>query len=261
MNSVSNTTNTSPLQTIGNNPVDQTTGASNVANDPSLTVAYQAIGVNSDDLNSLFDDTGAVNSQLLGDALFKLEGLGKSSADIFTLMALMIQMGKEQREGARQVRDAERVSQQEELQLAADKMREAADMALAAGIVSGVFKMVGGGISIGGGLHGMKAIKNAGADPSMAQLDTIRNQGRVFDGSGQIVGSVGDVISAGLTHGSTNLSADQKEAEAAAQVSDTSAQREQEFMQNLQDMISKITSLLQDIQQSNNESLKRAASV
>jgi hypothetical protein len=134
-------------------------------------------------------------------------------------------------------------------------------MALAAAVVSGVFKMAAGGISIGGGLQGLKGLKAAGDDATMQQLDTVRNQGRLFDGSGQMVGGVGDLIAAGLTHQSTNLSADQKESEAHAQQAESNAQREQEFMQNLNDMIGKITSLIQDIQQSNNESAKRAASV
>ena len=42
---------------------------------------------------------------------------------------------------------------------------------------------------------------------------------------------------------------------------EANAEREQQFMQNLNDMITKITGLIQDIQQSNNESAKRAASV
>jgi hypothetical protein len=261
MTYIPNTLPNTSINTGNNVPVGGNTPTGNVANDPGLTVAYESLNFDSSDLNSLFDDTGNVNSQLLGDAVFKLDGLGKSSADIFTLMALMIQMGKEQREGARQVRDANNMLKQAELQEAADKMREAADMALAAGIVSGVFKMASGAVSIGGGVHGLKQLTKAGPGATNAQLDTVRNQGRIFDGSGQMVGSVGEMIAAGLTHASTNLSADQKEAEAASQMAETNAQREQEFMQNLQDMISKITSLLQDIQQQNNESLKRAASV
>ncbi len=256
MNPINNTLPHVNASTLGGaSAVQQNQQTSNVANDPALTVAHQSLNYDPSDLNTLFDDTGHVNSQLLGDALFKLEGLGKSSADIFTLMALMIQLGKEQREGARQVRDAQNIQKQAELQEAADKMREAADLALAAGVVSGVFKMVSGGLSIGAGAKGMKDL-GKGVD-----VEVVRSQGRAFDGIGQMTGSAGDMIAAGLTHASTNKSADQKEAEAAAQLHESGAQREQEFMQNLQEMISKITSLLQDIQQQNNESMKRAASV
>jgi hypothetical protein len=258
MTSVQNTNANPYVNAPGYPPVGDGTSVGNIHNDPALTVAYQSIYNDPSDLNSLFDDTGNVNGQLLGDALFKLDGLGKSSADIFTLMALMIQLGKEQREGARQVRDAERETQQAELQNAADKIREAADLALAAAIVSGVFKMASGAISIGGGVHGLKGL---GKDDSMENLEVIRNQGRIFDGSNQMVSATGDIMAAGFTHASTNKQAEQKEAEAAAQLAETGAQREQEFMQNLQEMISKITSLLQDIQQQNNESMKRAASV
>ncbi len=142
----------------GNNSVQNTNP------NTDLTVEHQAANFNASDLNELFDDTGNVDSQLLGDALFKLNELSDASADIFTLMALMIQLGKEQREGARHVRDAQRTVQQEELQAAADQIRKAADLALAAGIVSGVFKMTGGLVQIGGAAKTLKGL-NA-LDPS-----------------------------------------------------------------------------------------------
>jgi hypothetical protein len=228
---------------------------------------------NSDDL---FDrNNNSLDTDTLNAATYKLDGLAKSAADIFTVMALMVQMSKEQREGARTVRDAERIAQQQELQNAADKMREAADKAFAAAVVSGVFKMASGAVSIGGGVYGMKQIGNAKADANTAfsqgkaqtadipmdRLDLIRNQGRVFDGSGQMTTGLGDIIAAQFTKESTNLSADQKEAEAAAAEHETYAQREQDFMTNLQDLVKQITSLMQEIQQSNAESEKRAASV
>jgi hypothetical protein len=219
---------------------------------------------NSDDL---FDrNNNSLNSETLNQATYKLDGLAKSAADIFTVMALMVQMSKEQREGARTVRDAERIAQQQELQNAADKMREAADKAFAAAVVSGVFKMASGAVSIGGGVYGMKQIGSAKSasstgDIPMDQLDLIRNKGRIFDGSGQMTTGLGDIIAAQFTKESTNLSADQKEAEAAAAEHETYAQREQDFMTNLQDLVKQITSLMQEIQQSNAESEKRAASV
>jgi hypothetical protein len=242
------------------------TGATGFQFSPELLTFLNSLGQNQDtDANSLFDvDSNALTSSAVDDANLRLTSLQGSVADIFTIMALMVQMAKEQREGARQVRDAERMSQQAELQNAADKMREAADMALAAGIVSGVFKIGTGAVSIGGGVFGMKQIGNASkteGGPSMADLDMIRNQGRIFDGSGQMVGGLGDVVAAVLQHESADKTAEQKEAEAAAQQHETSALREGDFMSSLQELIREISSLMQEIQQTNNESQRRAASV
>ena len=77
----------------------------------------------------------------------------------------------------------------------------------------------------------------------------------------QMVSGIGEMIAAGFTRESSEQAAEQKEAEAAAQLAETGAQREQDFLTQLTDLINKITSLMQDIQQTNNESARRAASV
>ncbi|HVJ68601.1 MAG TPA: hypothetical protein VM510_11475 [Caulifigura sp.] len=259
ISSVSNNNPTVPVGDTG--AVGNTGNVNSTGNDPGLSIGRENTAFDPNDLNLLFDSNGQVNNQLLGDAVFKLEGLQKNSADIFTLMALMVQMGKEQREGARQAMGAERTLQQAELQQAADKMRDAADMALAAGIVSGVFKMAGGAASIGGGAFSLNKLNQIPDTDTGKGVQIVTAQGRMIDGGTQMFGSVGDMIAAGLTYNSTNLSADQKQAEARATQHDSNAEREQAFMQNLNDMITKITGLIQDIQQSNNESAKRAASV
>lgn len=259
-----NVQSTTPAQsTIPTGDVGQVGSAGNVGTvgNETLTVGRSGAGFDANDLNLLFDSSGQVNNGLLGEALFKLEGLQKNSADIFTLMALMVQMGKEQREGARHTMGAEHKLQQAELMQAADKMREAADMALAAAVVSGVFKMASGAGNIGGGMFSMNQLGKIKGDDAGLGVQKVTAQGRMIDGGVQIAGGIGDTIAAGLTHASTNLSADQKEAEARAQQHDANADREKQFMQNLNEMISKITGLIQDIQQSNNESAKRAASV
>ncbi|HVJ69153.1 MAG TPA: hypothetical protein VM510_14295 [Caulifigura sp.] len=255
--STTSTQTTIPTGDVGG--VGSTGNVNTVGND-TLTVGRGGTAFDANDLNLLFDSSGQVNNQLLEQAVFKLEGLQKNSADIFTLMALMVQMGKEQREGARHTMGAEHKLQQAELMQAADKMREAADMALAAAVVSGVFKMASGAGNIAGGMFSMNQLGKIKGDDA-GGVQKVTAQGRMIDGGVQIGGGVGDTIAAGLTHASTNLSADQKEAEARAQQHDANADREKQFMQNLNEMISKITGLIQDIQQSNNESAKRAASV
>jgi hypothetical protein len=294
--------------------------------------------------NELFDANGNFDSATLDNMSFKLDGLSKSSGDIFALMALIVQMSKEQREGARQVAAAQQLVQQMELQNAADEMRKAADLALAAAIVSGIFKAVSAGVSIGGGIKGLKDLGGASdatgdvgktasktsqltdgtddvadltktgrpranaratkptdealdgsistkttskkvdqkleeenearldevknyqkerkaSEENLRSMEIVRNKGRIFDGTGQMITTTGDMIAAGLTHASTNHQADQKVAEARAQQAESFVQREQEFSRTLEENINKVVGLIQDIQQSNNETDKRAASV
>lgn len=284
-NSISGVTSNSNVYNTGS--TGPTSGANRTQSPDTLEVGYlNADALGGIDDNSLFTDSGDGGAIDYDALAARLDGLNESAADIFTLMALMIQMAKEQREGARFVRDAERATQQAELQNAADQMREAADMALAAAIVSGVFKIASGAISIGAGMHGLNQLRSAtkpGADLpevdgdgttptsvkstqqqtdlSSAMLETIRSKGRIFDGSGQMVSGIGEMIAAGFTRESSEQTAEQKEAEAAAQLAETGAQREQDFLTQLTDLINKITSLMQDIQQTNNESARRAASV
>lgn len=192
----------------------------------------------------------------------KLDGMSGSMADIFTVMLLIAKMSQENRESSRELRDAEQKSQISEMQVAADKIREAADFALAAGIVSGVMKMASGAISIGGGVKGLKDLKGigtgAGAD---VKLEQIRAQGRIFDGSGQIVTGTGDVVSSGLNRAGEEAKAEEKEADIEAKEHEMLAEKESDFMSFNRDMIQKIAQIMKDIIQLNTEAERAAATI
>lgn len=227
----------------------------------------------------------------------KLDGMSGSMADVFTVMLLIAQMSQENRETSRNLRDAEQQSQLTEMQVAADKIREAADFALAAGIVSGVMKMAAGAISIGGGLKGLKDLKGIDATPTTptnnsatqptttpnatgtsntanaqgtpaptqtsadVKLEQIRAQGRIFDGSGQIVTGTGDIVSAGLTRASDEARAEEKEADARAKEHEMLAEKESDFMSFNRDMIQKVAQIMKDLIQLNSQSERAAATI
>lgn len=233
----------------------------------------------------------------------KLDGMSQSMADVYSVMLLISKMSQQQREASRGIRDAEQQSQLTSMQEGADKIREAADFALAAGIVSGVVKMGSGAISIGGGLKGLKDLKSIdaagtpdlptapstkGADgssgswvkgtipgkqdadvpaagPAMTsadlKLEQIRAQGRVFDGSSQVVGGAGEVIASGLTRASEEARAEEKELDAQAKSHEMSAEKESDFMSVNRDMIQKVAEMIREIARLKHDSEKSAATI
>lgn len=192
----------------------------------------------------------------------KLDGMSGSMADVFTVMLLMAKMSQENRETSRELRDAEQQSQLTEMQVAADKIREAADFALAAGIVSGVMKMASGAISIGGGVKGMKDLKGvSGASNPDVKLEQIRAQGRIFDGSGQMVSGTGDAVAAGLNRAGEEAKAEEKEADIAAKEHEMLAEKESDFMSFNRDMIQKVAQIMKDLIQLNTEAERAAATI
>ena len=208
-----------------------------------------------DDNQIHLDGPGGINPNAWDNANAKLDGLNKAMADIFTVMVLIQMMAMEQRKSSREVRETERQMQYSELQGAADKMREAANFALAAAIVSGVFQMAQGAMSITGGTVGLKGLKAGWSESKVMSM------GRIFDGMGTALKGTGDIISAGLNRAADEARAMQREAESSAIKHETYAQNENEFMNNLRDLIMDLMKKMQDIQQLNQDSARKAASV
>ncbi len=217
----------------------------------------------------------------------KLDGMSGSMADVFTVMLLIARMSQENKKTSQELRDVQQQGQLADMQLAADKIREAADFALAAGIVSGVMQIGSGAISIAGGLKGLSDLKgiSSGAKPDVdvdttsttpsttpsskpsattspdLGLEKIRAQGRVFDGSGQVVGGLGSAISAGLTRASEEARAEEKEYDIQAKQHEMLAEKEADFMNFNKDMIQKVAQIMKDLIQLNTESEKAAATI
>lgn len=193
--------------------------------------------------------------------------------DVYIMMALFHALGAEMRESSRHERHVARDAQMTELQVAADKMREAAGMALAAGIVSGVFQMgagiaqgVGGILSVVGGGVGLGQLKGLSgkSDAEISKgVEQVKNMTAIFSGVSSIIGGFGQVgegvgkgISSGLNFGAEQFRAEQKEHEAYATKSETLSQDENEMMQNMKDMIKTIQEKLQSMEQTRHETMK-----
>jgi hypothetical protein len=272
------------------NAAQQTGGPQQTQASGELLAIVQEFGLQDDvSLRQSFLENPPENLALndLSSLTTKLDSMSGSMADVFSVMLLMAKMAQQNRDAAQQMRDAQQQGQLTEMQLAADKIREAADFALAAGIVSGVMKMASGAISIGGGIKGLKDLKGLGKSPNSGyqfaeespgvgsknvqglgktpnvdlKLEQIRAQGRIFDGSGQVVSGLGDGIAAGLNRAGEEARAEEKEADARAQEHDHLAQKESDFLSFNRDLIGKVSQIMRDLIQLNADAERSAATI
>jgi hypothetical protein len=311
------------FHTVGNNyqfDATSTGDAGNVQNKP-VSAEYLSIirefGLeDTATLRNAFSDNppGAVDMGNLLSMSNKLDGMSGSTADVFTVMLLIAQMSQSSKKTSQELRDAQQENQLVDMQNAADKIREAANFALAAGIVTGVMQMASGGVSIVGGakgLHDLKGIetpstptapprpttpapmnkpgqsgstsssssssssgstppantppaKDGGAAHTVGAdlgLERIRAEGRIFDGSAQVLNGLGSAISAGLTRASEEARAEEKEFDAQAKQHEMLAEKETDFMNFHKEMIGKVAQIMKDLIQLNTESEKAAATV
>ncbi|MCA8996309.1 MAG: type III secretion system translocon subunit SctB [Planctomycetaceae bacterium] len=241
-----------------------------------------------------------VSSSLLATLGGRLSGVQDEIAGMSTLMTLILKMSINQREGAREARNASREIEYAELQSAADKIREAANFALASAIVSGTMQIAGGAVSIAGSAKALnngknpsqeidshnasiKSIQEKLANPQpgddvdslesdldhhqtaiqaqSAKLEYVNTKSRSVEGSAQIVSSAGGILGGILNRFEAERQAEQKEHDAASQKFETFAQNEEDFRRSADEMISSVRQLLQDIYQSNAQGERAAVQV
>ena len=128
-----------------------------------------------------------------------------------------------------------REAQHEAMQTQVDKMREAANAALATGIVSGV-------TSIGGGVMGVEGAGVAGATGigHLAHKGQTAGQASRFGSIGQVLEGIGKI-----EHGTQIAIRDASQAEAKALAAEAhkaalSSQTEEELVQHMQAMIQQV---------------------
>jgi hypothetical protein len=92
-------------------------------------------------------------------------------------------------------------------------------------------------------------------------LERIRAEGRIFDGSAQVLNGLGSAIAAGLTRASEEARAEEKEFDAQAKMHEMLAEKESDFMSFNKDMIQKVAQIMKELIQLNTESEKAAATV
>ena len=206
-------------------------------------------------------------------------------ADVFAFMNLFFQMALETRKTASEIRTAEREAKFQELQNAADKIREAGVYQMVAGIVSGVATIGSGALNMAGGLKSLKASSDAlggikseklpnrpielsdlevsqspsvgqGLNPATAQTQA-QAVGMKFGGIASGVQGAGQIGSAGLGFGASVAQTEQKEQETQAEKDQAQVDTANELYQNMQQTIQDVLSRLAAIQQSNSDTVKQ----
>lgn len=225
-----------------------------------------------------FDDLGATAQ--------RIANLSESvQADIYAFMNLFFQMALETRKTSSEIRSAEREAKFQELQTAADKIREAGVYQMVAGIVGGVATMGAGALNVAGGLKSLKATGDAlggikserlpdrpielsdlevGQSPSLSQNlnpAIAQAQGQAisakFGGIASGVQGLGQIGSSGIGFGASVAQTEQKEHETQAEKDQAQADVANELYQNMQQTIQDVLSRLAAIQQSSNDTNKQ----
>ena len=206
-------------------------------------------------------------------------------ADVFAFMNLFFKMALETRKTASEIRTAEREAKFQELQNAADKIREAGVYQMVAGIVGGVATIGSGALNMAGGLKSLKASSDAlkgfsserlpnrpielsdlevSQSPSVGQSlnpATAQTQaqavGMKFGGIASGVQGAGQIGSAGLGFGASVAQTEQKEHETQAEKDQAQVDTANELYQNMQQTIQDVLSRLAAIQQSNSDTVKQ----
>lgn len=172
--------------------------------------------------------------------------------DIFALMKLFHEVARGQRQMAREARHAEREGMIAKIHAQADKIREAAAYAMAAGIVTGAFQIVSGGMTAYGGIKGLKIMKGGGEG---AQVQA-QNIGYKWQGIGQATSGVGQIISSGLEFGAGQAREAEKRLQADEKVHETHVQDETEWMQNMLDLMREVRQKMEEVIRAQQDTLK-----
>ncbi|HSI86702.1 MAG: type III secretion system translocon subunit SctB [Candidatus Methylacidiphilales bacterium] len=197
---------------------------------------------------------GAPNPGQAGEAdrqlgAFVSQGGQAVLGDIYSVMVLFHQVAQSQRTSAREARDVARETQYAAIDEQASKIREAAWFSLAAGIVSGLASISAGMTTLSAASTAtgeLRAGNTVGADIA---LKTGAAQGQIREGQGQIVSSL-------LNFFATQASADQKKAEKDEAKAKGIVDNESEFVNNMMDVMRDVRQKLQEVANSQTESLR-----
>lgn len=270
-------------------PIKTATFATDNAAVSNITNDDLDVGRPSDDLkqsSKLPPPDGNGGAGDLGAIEQRIANLSESvQADIYAFMNLFFQMALETRKTSSEIRSAEREAKFQELQTAADKIREAGVYQMVAGIVGGVTTMGAGVLNMAGGLKSLKASSDAlggikseklpnrpielsdlevGQSPSLSQnlnSQMAAAQGQAisakFGGIASGVQGLGQVGSSSIGFGASVAQTEQKEHETQAEKDQAQADVANELYQNMQQTIQDVLSRLAAIQQSSNDTNKQ----
>ncbi len=235
--------------------------------------------------NSTLEFPMPLNADELGLLPNKLSQAGEVFADtLLDIMTIMHQSGQFMKKVGKEVREAERDSQVDSLMDAAQKIRDAAMMAFAAGLASGIATMGSGVMGLVGSGAAMKKTAEAGKivsnpkgdvtamgfDPKSgysttrnlsptqsSQIQTLNSRADALRGlwqaGGQTLPGAGEMISAGMMYASKQEEAQRAELEARATEHQYKAQNADEIVQNMRDFIKEVRQVLGEILQAQSQ--------
>jgi hypothetical protein len=235
--------------------------------------------------NSTLEFPMPLNAEALGLLPGKLTAAGEVFADtLLDMMVILHQAGQVMKKVGKEVREAERDSQVDSLMDAAQKIRDAAMMAFAAGLASGIATMGSGIMGLVGSGAALKKTAEAGKivanpkgeitamgfDPKtgyttkanlsptqQSQIQALNSRADALRGmwqaGGQTLSGAGEMISAGLQYASKKEEAMRAELEAQATEHQYKAQNADEIVQNMRDFIKEVRQVLGEILQAQSQ--------
>ncbi len=238
--------------------------------------------------NSTLEFPMPLNAEALGLLPGKLTEAGEVFADtLLDMMVILHQAGQVMKKVGKEVREAERDSQVDSLMDAAQKIRDAAMMAFAAGLASGIATMGSGIMGLVGSGAALKKTAEAGkivANPAeknvtgigydpksgysyktqgnlsptqQSQIQSLNSRADALRGmwqaGGQTLSGAGEMVSAGLQYASKKEEALRAELEAQATEHQYKAQNADEIVQNMRDFIKEVRQVLGEILQAQSQ--------
>jgi hypothetical protein len=231
--------------------------------------------------NSTLEFPMPLNAEALGLLPGKLPEAGEVFADtLLDMMVILHQAGQVMKKVGKEVREAERDSQVDSLMDAAQKIRDAAMMAFAAGLASGIATMGSGIMGLVGSGKAMQKTAEAakisanpqgnitamGSDGTtvrnlspqqQTQIQSLNSRADALRGiwqaGGQTLSGAGEMISAGMQYASKKEEAMRSELEAQATEHQYKAQNADEIVQNMRDFIKEVRQVLGEILQAQSQ--------
>jgi hypothetical protein len=190
-------------------------------------------GLGPDMMKSLQSLSGFPSSP--GTVLHKLED---TDIDINSLMKLMHEVGKTQRESVSKVRDGQFDSQIEATKQSIEEDKKAAVARLVSGVFSGVGSMLAGGAGIGGGL--------VGTDQGMT----------VGKGIGDVIEGVMKIVSSSIDKAGSDNETRSKEWDIKAKQFEQQTGESRDLLDVIRETNSKVKEILQQTQSTEAETMR-----
>lgn len=200
------------------------------------------------------------------------------------IFSVLHEAGVSLRKSMKDVRAAEREVQQSQLQEAADKLKNAATFAMVSGIVGGSMQAVGGAVSIGGAAASAKGVFG-GKTPTTADVNDVldinttpkandvaklpietriqlaQQMSAKWTGSSQVIAGAGQAASAVFDAQAKFQESQKAELDAKATKSQQQVDDSNQLVQDLAEMVRDVRAKLSELENANNETIRKTLQV